>query len=187
MNHKALPYSKRLFLSNGVEKNNKGVFFSFQSLQIQDLQHEMILLQRDVRNMRQVLTDKQILSNEHEAQAANLLGLEPSLTKFRPRSEDGIIPWDFIQRSMYSAGNLNPRRRIDSAYREGIEDVIREVSFIMISKVSKVYFHPLGYGNDKPIFSSTRPDNRISGLALWILQIRSATWCRLHFRPPAQV
>lgn len=126
-----------------VGENNKKMqaSFSFQSLQIQDLQHELILLQRDVRNMRQVLTDKQILSNEREARAANLLGLEPSLTKFRPYSEDEIIPWDFIQRSMYSAGNLNPRRRIESAYREGIDDVIREVSFI-ITQVSKVYLFP---------------------------------------------
>lgn len=101
----------------------------FQSLQIQDLQHEKLLLQRDIRSMRGVLTDNPILSDELEARAADLLGLEPSLTKYPARTESTIIPWDFIQRSMYSATNLNPRRRIEAPYREGIEDVIREVGY----------------------------------------------------------
>lgn len=63
----------------------------------------------------------------------DMIGLEPSLDKFKPKTENEILHWDFIQRSLYSTSNLNPRRRIETPYREGLEDVVREVSTIILS------------------------------------------------------
>lgn len=56
-----------------------------------------------------------------------LLGKPPSLNKYRPRREADVLAWDFISRSLFSAGHANPRRRIESALREGLDDVVREV------------------------------------------------------------
>lgn len=58
-----------------------------------------------------------------------MIGLAPSLDKFKAKTEKEILHWDFIQRSLYSTTNLNPRRRIETPYREGLEDVVREVCF----------------------------------------------------------
>jgi hypothetical protein len=38
-----------------------------------------------------------------------------------------ISLWDFVSRSEYSLADANPRRRIHSDLREGLEDVTREV------------------------------------------------------------
>jgi len=78
--------------------------------------------------MRKFLEETPSSTDLKGHEESNLLGKEPGLTKFRSSDEAHVLPWDFIQRSMYSAGNLNPRRRIESPYREGTEDVIREVS-----------------------------------------------------------
>jgi Chondroitin N-acetylgalactosaminyltransferase. len=56
-----------------------------------------------------------------------IAGLEPGLNKFIPQAEDEVLTWEFISRSLYSAGNANPRRRIESPLREGLDDVVREV------------------------------------------------------------
>jgi hypothetical protein len=58
-------------------------------------------------------------------------GLEPGLNKFTPLSEGEVLTWDFISRSLYSASNTNPRRRIESPLKEGLDDVVREVNFCM--------------------------------------------------------
>lgn len=59
---------------------------------------------------------------------SHFLGLMPSLNKFHPRNEEDVLQWEFISRSLFSHTNLNPRRRIESALREGLDDVIREVT-----------------------------------------------------------
>jgi chondroitin sulfate synthase len=55
-------------------------------------------------------------------------GIEPGLNKFTPRSEAEVLTWDFISRSLYSASSTNPRRRIEYPLREGLDDIVREVS-----------------------------------------------------------
>ncbi|KAI5724833.1 hypothetical protein M8J77_007713 [Diaphorina citri] len=52
-----------------------------------------------------------------------LLGKEPGLLK--PPLE--LIPWNFVSRSIYSPGNLNPRKKLESHIKEGLDDVIREL------------------------------------------------------------
>lgn len=47
-----------------------------------------------------------------------------------------MLAWDFISRSLFSVGHANPRRRIESALREGLDDVVREV-MDMINAFSK--------------------------------------------------
>lgn len=54
-------------------------------------------------------------------------GVPPSLRSFKPRSSKEVIPWNFISRSEYSLDDSNPRRRIHSDMKEGLEDITREV------------------------------------------------------------
>jgi hypothetical protein len=54
--------------------------------------------------------------------------MEPGLNKFTPLSEGEVLTWDFISRSLYSASNTNPRRRIESPLKEGLDDIVREVN-----------------------------------------------------------
>lgn len=40
---------------------------------------------------------------------------------------DDLIEWDFLAKSIYSASHTNPKRKMESSLREGLDDVIREV------------------------------------------------------------
>jgi hypothetical protein len=62
------------------------------------------------------------------------VGLPPGLNKYRPRKVADVIKWDFISKAWYSDTDANPRRRIDSYTKEGLDDVVREVSTIHITK-----------------------------------------------------
>jgi len=55
------------------------------------------------------------------------IGLPPGLNKYRPRKVADVIKWDFISKAWYSDTDANPRRRIDSYTKEGLDDVVREV------------------------------------------------------------
>jgi chondroitin sulfate synthase len=55
------------------------------------------------------------------------IGNNPSLNRFTPDSIDDLIEWDFISKSIYSASHANPKQRMESSFREGIDDVIREI------------------------------------------------------------
>lgn len=54
-------------------------------------------------------------------------GIMPDLVELRPKSMEEVIPWDFISRSEYSLSDSNPRRRLHTDVKEGLEDVVREV------------------------------------------------------------
>lgn len=56
-----------------------------------------------------------------------LAGISPELNKFVPESTADLLDWSFISRSLYTTGSANPKQKIDSAMREGLEDVITEV------------------------------------------------------------
>ncbi|XP_065206859.1 chondroitin sulfate synthase 1-like [Planococcus citri] len=108
-----------------------------QSLKIHELQQRKIGLFRDLRLMETLtksLPDyerfKSIIVSQNESslfQESNLFGLSPDLNKYKPRNEDDIFPWEMISRSLFSHANSNPRRKIESHLKEGLDDVIREV------------------------------------------------------------
>lgn len=54
-------------------------------------------------------------------------GLPPGLNKYRPRKTADVIKWDFISKAWFSDADANPKRRIDSYSKEGLDDVVREV------------------------------------------------------------
>lgn len=50
-----------------------------------------------------------------------------SLLSFKPTLSDEVISWDFLSKLEYSLTDSNPRRRIHSDIKEGLEDITREV------------------------------------------------------------
>ncbi|KYN36557.1 Chondroitin sulfate synthase 1 [Trachymyrmex septentrionalis] len=113
-------------------------------LRIQDLQQERIRLHRDIYTMAQVLgVSLEALKNYEIAEGVRLfpvdsnsedypgdtdtLGVPASLRSFKPATSDEVIPWDFLLKLEYSLTDSNPRRRIHSDIKEGLEDITREV------------------------------------------------------------
>ncbi|XP_050520401.1 chondroitin sulfate synthase 1-like isoform X2 [Daktulosphaira vitifoliae] len=141
-----------------------------KGLELQDLQQKKILLHRDIYAMMEqlnklqshpessvnfMLTKKTKLFNARPGSPnylgdPKLLGLPPGLNKFRPRRVMDVIKWDFISKSWFSDTDSNPRRRIESFAKEGLDDVVREVMDI-INKFSKqrgrvIEFKEIFYG-----------------------------------------
>lgn len=56
-----------------------------------------------------------------------LVGTKPHLNKYHSLSSNNLEIWDYISRSLYSAQQPNPKKKIESAMREGLEDVITQV------------------------------------------------------------
>lgn len=56
-----------------------------------------------------------------------VIGVPLGLRTFKPTISDEVISWDFISKSEYSLADFNPRRRIHSDIKEGLEDITREV------------------------------------------------------------
>ncbi|KAL6263192.1 hypothetical protein P5V15_005992 [Pogonomyrmex californicus] len=115
-----------------------------RGLQIQDLQQERIRLHRDIYTMAQELgVSLETLKNYEIAEGLRLfpvdpnsedypgdtdiLGVPASLRSFKPTTSDEVIPWDFLLKLEYSLTDSNPRRRIHSDIKEGLEDITREV------------------------------------------------------------
>ncbi|XP_078033668.1 chondroitin sulfate synthase isoform X1 [Augochlora pura] len=115
-----------------------------RALRIQDLQQERLNLHRDVYAMtKQLGTAVENLSSfeiadgvplfpvdPHSAEYpgdTEILGVPAGLQSFRPTASRDVIPWDFLSRSEYSLADSNPRRRIHSDIKEGLEDITREV------------------------------------------------------------
>lgn len=55
------------------------------------------------------------------------LGNNPNLNRHMPDSLEEVIEWDFLVKSVYSASHTNPKRKMESSLREGLDDVIREI------------------------------------------------------------
>lgn len=49
------------------------------------------------------------------------------MKKHEPQHVSELQPWNFIGRSFYSAEQSNPKKKLDSSFREGLDDVITEV------------------------------------------------------------
>ncbi|XP_044262489.1 chondroitin sulfate synthase 1 isoform X2 [Tribolium madens] len=56
-----------------------------------------------------------------------LLGMPQSLTRHKPRNLDEVLDWELISKTLYSYKDLNPRRRIGSSLKEGLNDVVRDI------------------------------------------------------------
>lgn len=54
-------------------------------------------------------------------------GNNPNLNRHTPEDLDDLIEWDFLAKSIYSASHTNPKRKMESSLREGLDDVIREI------------------------------------------------------------
>lgn len=49
------------------------------------------------------------------------------MQKYRPRNVSELQYWNFLARSMYSADQANPKKKLESSFKEGLDDVITEV------------------------------------------------------------
>lgn len=49
------------------------------------------------------------------------------MNRHTPDYLDDLIEWDFLAKSIYSASHINPKRKMESSLREGLDDVIREI------------------------------------------------------------
>lgn len=57
----------------------------------------------------------------------DILSTKPHLNKAKLSSRDDLQVWNFIWRSLYSAEQSNPKKKVDSAMREGLNDIVTEV------------------------------------------------------------
>lgn len=148
-----------------------------KGLELQEIHQKKILLHRDVRSMIDQLNsvhprpsnEFRLTSDSKQLFASrpgspnylgdpDLLGLPAGLNKYRPRKVADVIKWDFISKAWYSDTDANPRRRIDSYTKEGLDDVVREV-MDLINKFSKqrgrvIDFKEIFYGYQRvnPLF-----------------------------------
>ncbi|XP_069966792.1 chondroitin sulfate synthase 1 isoform X4 [Bactrocera oleae] len=112
-----------------------------QGLKAEEIRQESLELHRDIKRMASFLeipSDSKYfvpgielipeeINNGQHYEDHNILGITPDLKKFTPSSTSDLLEWSFIARSLYSSENANPKHKIDSALREGLEDVITEV------------------------------------------------------------
>uniref|UniRef100_A0A1A9VRT9 Hexosyltransferase n=1 Tax=Glossina austeni TaxID=7395 RepID=A0A1A9VRT9_GLOAU len=112
-----------------------------QGLKAEEIRQESLQLNRDIKRMAKYLEipdDSNFLvpgillipkdeNGKRHFQDHNILGTNPDLNKFVPKSRDDLLEWSFVARSLYSTDHANPKHKIDSAMREGLEDVITEV------------------------------------------------------------
>ncbi|XP_055545377.1 chondroitin sulfate synthase 1 isoform X1 [Wyeomyia smithii] len=110
-------------------------------LKAQELRQQSLLLHRDIAQMTALLQIPKINKNlapgvpifpSAESSSDylgdhNVLGLMPDLNRHRPSHLDEIIEWDFIAKSLYSGMHPNPKRKIESSLKEGLNDVVREI------------------------------------------------------------
>ncbi|XP_015432294.1 PREDICTED: chondroitin sulfate synthase 1 [Dufourea novaeangliae] len=115
-----------------------------RGLRIQDLQQERLNLHRDIYTMaKQLGINVENIRNFEIAKGVPLFPIDPhskeypgdteilgvpaGLQSFKPTTNNDVITWDFLSRSEYSLADSNPRRRIHSDIKEGLEDITREV------------------------------------------------------------
>lgn len=112
-----------------------------QGLKADEIRQESLMLHRDIIRMAEYLQISKesknlvpsvpLFSKDVEGsryfEDHNVLGINPDLNKFVPSKASEIFDWTFIGRSLYSADHPNPKRKIDSATKEGLEDAITEI------------------------------------------------------------
>lgn len=113
-----------------------------EGLKAQEMRQGALLLHRDISSMVDLLhmerSSKFIapgvpilpvghMRNESLLSDADVLGESPKLKKLEPGDFAELLEWNYISKSIYSAQCSNPKHRIDTALKEGLEDVIREI------------------------------------------------------------
>lgn len=118
-----------------------------QGLRAQEIRQEALHLHRDIAVMKTLLmsksseldfaakfeSDQLPIFPSNEPDDANFIGdhdilsAKPHLNKYKIGDRSELAPWNFIARSLYSAEQTNPKRKIDSANRESLNDVIGEI------------------------------------------------------------
>lgn len=119
-----------------------------QGLRAQELRQETLTLHRDIAMMKSILLSRSEESEidfakiegsdlsifpSNEPDNVNFLGdhdilsAKPHLNKAKMNTRDELLTWNFISRSLYSAEQSNPKKKMDSSLREGLDDVIIEV------------------------------------------------------------
>lgn len=54
-------------------------------------------------------------------------GTPVGLNRFKPETLEEVLEWELLSKSLYSSKDLNPKRRMGSAMKEGLDDITREV------------------------------------------------------------
>lgn len=54
-------------------------------------------------------------------------GIPVGLNRYKTEVLEEVLEWELISKSLYSSKDLNPKRRMGSALKEGLDDVTREV------------------------------------------------------------
>lgn len=112
-----------------------------QGLKADEIRQESMYLHRDISRMVNLLEipyeskflvpgiplypPRNITNKQYDDH--DILGVNPDLNKYTPKNTDDLIDWTFVARSLYSADHYNPKRKIDSITKEGLEDTITEV------------------------------------------------------------
>ncbi|XP_057655597.1 chondroitin sulfate synthase 1 isoform X1 [Diorhabda carinulata] len=115
-----------------------------KGLKIQKYQQESISLHRDIAASMRELGYRAERVNSAEL-APNLplftdkkgsggylgdtgiLGIPAGLNRYTPKSLDDILEWELISKTLYTHRDSNPRKRIGSSLKEGLNDVVREI------------------------------------------------------------
>ncbi|XP_030740341.2 chondroitin sulfate synthase 1 [Echinops telfairi] len=92
------------------------------SRKIAELRHRTIQLHREI-----VLMSKYSNTAVHKEDLQ--LGISPSFMRFQPRQREEILEWEFLTgKYLYStADGQPPRRGMDSAQREALDDIVMQV------------------------------------------------------------
>ncbi|KAF7281659.1 hypothetical protein GWI33_004458 [Rhynchophorus ferrugineus] len=115
-----------------------------QGLKIQNALQESILLHRDIAaSMKELgyrissietanLTSNVPLYPAKKGHAGylgdtSILGIPVSIMRYQPSKIENVLEWELISKTLYSHRDLNPRRRIGSSIKEGLNDVTREI------------------------------------------------------------
>ncbi|CAH1118840.1 unnamed protein product [Phaedon cochleariae] len=115
-----------------------------KGLKIQQDQQDSILLHRDIAMSMQELGYR--ISSLDTADLAenvplfpvgkgsdgylgdtSILGAPSSLNRYTPRDLKDVLEWELISKTIYSHRDGNPRRRIGTSMKEGLNDIIIEV------------------------------------------------------------
>lgn len=115
-----------------------------KGLKIQKFQQESISLHRDIASSMQELGYRTERVNSADL-APNLplfpdkkgssgylgdtsiLGVPAGLRRYTPKTLDDVLEWELISKTLYTHRDSNPRKRIGSSLKEGLNDVVREI------------------------------------------------------------
>ncbi|XP_050293932.1 chondroitin sulfate synthase 1 [Anthonomus grandis grandis] len=66
----------------------------------------------------------------------SLLGVPVSINRYVPKNTSDVLEWELVSKVLYSYKDLQPKRRIGTSLKEGLDDVTREI-MELINQYSK--------------------------------------------------